>query len=64
MKCVTCQRILYLSLSEKNPHNQGNTKFFKIFPQFFAENIQDFYEDEDVSKIKKILLKIDIKLNI
>ena len=39
------------------------TRFLKIFPQYFATS-PDFYNDEEIEGIRKLLLDLEIKLNI
>ena len=38
--------------------------FLKIFSLFFAENAADFYDDAEMQALKKVLLDLNIKLNI
>jgi hypothetical protein len=40
------------------------TRFLKIFPQYFATSPSDFYNDEEIEVVKKLLLDLGIKLNI
>ena len=37
---------------------------FEIFPQYFATSPCDFYNDEEIEVVKKLLLDLEIKLNI
>lgn len=56
----------YMRLAEKNQDKdfKKHSKFLKMFPQYFAMNVQSFYEDAEIEDIKKLLLDLDIKLNI
>ena len=48
----------YMQLAEKNQDEdfKKHTRFLKIFPQYFAKNMQSFYEDPEIETIKKLLL--------
>jgi len=56
----------YMELAKKNQDEdfKKHTRFLKIFPQYFAINVQSFYEDPEIETIKRLLLDLDIKLNI
>ena len=56
----------YMELAEKNKgeNYKKYTRSLKIFPQYFAINIQDSYDDPQTETIKKLLLDLEIKLNI
>lgn len=56
----------YMRLAEKNQDEdfKSHTRFLKIFPQYFAMNVQNFYEDPEIETIKRSLLDLGIKLNI
>ena len=56
----------YMALAEKNQSEDWKkyTRFLKIFPQYFATSPSDFYNDEEIEVIKKLLLDLKIKLNI
>ena len=56
----------YMRLAEKNQGEdfKKHSRFLKIFPQYFAMNIQSFYDDPEIETIKKLLLDLDIKMNI
>lgn len=55
-----------MELVEKNQgeYFKKHSTFLKIFPQYFAMNVQSFYEDTEIETIKKLLLDLEIKLNI
>lgn len=55
-----------MALAEKNQSEDWKkyTRFLKIFPQYFATSPSDFYNDEEIEVIKKLLLDLKIKLNI
>ena len=55
-----------MELAKKNQGEdfKKHTRFLKIFPQYFAINVQSFYEDPEIETIKRLLLDLDIKLNI
>jgi len=36
----------------------------KIFPQYSYSNTDDFYDDPEINQIKKLLLDLEIKMNI
>ena len=56
----------YMELARKNTgeNYKKYTRFLKIFPQYFAINVQSFYDDPEIETIKKLLLDLEIKLNI
>ena len=56
----------YMELAEKNQSGDWKkyTRFLKIFPQYFATSPCDFYNDEEIEVVKKLLLDLEIKLNI
>ena len=56
----------YMELATKNTgeNYKKYTRFLKIFPQYFAINVQSFYDDPEIETIKKLLLDLKIKLNI
>ena len=45
----------YMRLAEKNQGEdfKKHSRFLKIFPQYFAMNVQSFYEDTETETIKK-----------
>ena len=55
-----------MKLAEKNRDAdfKKHTRFLKIFPQYFSMNVQSFYADPEIETIKKLLLDLEIKLNI
>ena len=55
-----------MELAEKNQSEDWKkyTRFLKIFPQYFATSPCDFYNDEEIEVVKKLLLDLEIKLNI
>jgi len=55
-----------MELAEKNQSRDWKkyTRFLKIFPQYFATSPCDFYNDEEIEVVKKLLLDLEIKLNI
>jgi len=57
---------VYMKLAERNrgKNFKKHSRFLKIFPQYFAMNVQSFYEDPEIETLKKLLLDLDIKLNI
>ena len=56
----------YMKLAEKNQDKdfKKHTRFLKIFPQYFAMNVETFYADPEIETIKKLLLDLEIKMNI
>ena len=56
----------YMELAEKNQSSDWKkyTRFLKIFPQYFAKSPSDFYNDDEIETVKKLLLDLEIKLNI
>ena len=56
----------YMELAEKNQSSDWKkyTRFLKIFPQYFASCPNDFYNDSEIETVKKLLLDLEIKLNI
>jgi len=56
----------YMALAKKNQQENYKkyTRSLKIFPQYFAINTEDFYHDPEIEQIKKILLDLEIKMNI
>lgn len=56
----------YMELAEKNQSSDWKkyTRFLKILPQYFAKSPSDFYNDDEIETVKKLLLDLEIKLNI
>ena len=56
----------YMELAKKNQDAdfKKHTRFLKIFPQYFAMNVESFYADPEIETIKKLLLDLEIKMNI
>ena len=56
----------YMKLAEKNQDEdfKKHTRFLKIFPQYFAMSVESFYADLEIETIKKLLLDLEIKMNI
>ena len=55
-----------MALARKNQQAdfKSHTHFLKVFPQYFATNVQDFCADPEIETVRKLLLDLDIKLNI
>lgn len=55
----------YMELQKRTKRQIGRyTRFLKIFPQYFAKSPSDFYNDDEIETVKKLLLDLEIKLNI
>jgi hypothetical protein len=56
----------YMELAEKNQSEDFKkyTRFLKIFPQYFANSPSDFFNDDEIETVKKLLLDLEIRLNI
>ena len=46
------------------PPSPINLILEKLFPQYFAMNVESFYADPEIETIKKLLLDLEIKMNI